>query len=63
MLELIASCSGVSELLTPERRVLDVTSGRFLTTGLFLSLAETSTAGLLVAPAPLDDPPELSAPH
>jgi hypothetical protein len=26
-------------------------------------LAETSTAGLLVAPAPLDDPPELSAPH
>jgi hypothetical protein len=53
----------VSELLTLKRRVLDDTSGRFLSTGLSLPLAETSTVGSLFGPAPLDGAPELSVPH
>jgi hypothetical protein len=50
----------MSELLTPERRVHDVTLVRFLTTDFSLPLAEISTAGSPVALAPLDgvlDPP------
>jgi hypothetical protein len=34
--------------------VLDITLGRFLTTGSFLPLAEISAVGLLVASLPLD---------
>jgi hypothetical protein len=52
----------VSELLTVERRDLDITSGRLLITDSSLPLAETSTGGSPVAPAPHDGPPELSAP-
>lgn len=33
VLKQLVHCSGVSELLTPDREVFDVTSGRFLTTG------------------------------
>jgi hypothetical protein len=46
------SSAGVLELLAPERKVLDVTADRCPTTGSSLPLAETSTAGLLVAPQP-----------
>jgi hypothetical protein len=63
MLELLAPCTGVSELPTPEGRVLNVTSGGFLTAGSSLPLAETSTASFLVAPVPLDGAPEQSAYH
>jgi hypothetical protein len=49
MLELLAHCSGVSELLIPGKGVLDVTSGRFRATGSSLPLAQTSTAGSQVA--------------
>jgi hypothetical protein len=52
----------MSELLILEGEVLDVTSGRFLITGLSLPLAETSTAGLLVVTAPLYGMPELLDP-
>jgi hypothetical protein len=45
--ELLAPSSGVSELLTPKREVLDVTTYRYLTTGSSLSLAETSPVGLV----------------
>jgi hypothetical protein len=62
MLEILASCNGVSVLLTPKRRVPDLTSGRFLTTGSSLSLAEISTAGFLVATGPLNGVLELPAP-
>jgi hypothetical protein len=37
-------------------------SGRFLTSGLSLPLAEASAAGSLVATGPLNGAPELSAP-
>jgi hypothetical protein len=53
ILELLVPCSGVSELLNPERGVLDIASGKFLTAGSSLPLTELSTAGSLVAPAPL----------
>jgi hypothetical protein len=62
MLELLAPCIGVSELLTPDRGVLNITSGRFFTTGSSLPKAETSAAGWLAAPAFLDDAAEFSAP-
>jgi hypothetical protein len=62
VLELLASCNGVSELLTPKREVLSVTSSRFLTIISSLPLAETSTAGSLVASVPLNGVPELPGP-
>jgi hypothetical protein len=40
VLELLSPCSGISELLTSERRVLDVTLDRFLTTSSSLSFTE-----------------------
>jgi hypothetical protein len=46
VLELLASCSGVS-VLTPEIRVLDIIPTRFLTTGSSLPLAEISTSDSL----------------
>jgi hypothetical protein len=52
----------VSELLTPERGVLDI-SGKFLASCLSLPLAEISTADLLVASALFDGEFELLAPH
>jgi hypothetical protein len=61
MLEILAPCSDMSVLLTPKRRVLGLISGRFLTTGLSLPLAEISTAGLLVATGPLNGTQELPA--
>jgi hypothetical protein len=48
-------------LLTPKREVPDLTSGRSLTTGSSLPLAEISAAGLLVAPRHLNGVPELPA--
>jgi hypothetical protein len=53
MLDLLAPCSGISELLAPERRVLDVTLNNLLTTDSSLSLAEISSVRLSVASAPL----------
>jgi hypothetical protein len=49
-LEMLPPCSYVSVLLTRKRRVLCINSSRFLTTGLSLSLTESSTAGSLVVP-------------
>jgi hypothetical protein len=62
ILELLAPCSGASDLLTSKRGALDVTAGMCLTTGLSLHLAETSTAGSLVVPVPCDGAPEVPAP-
>jgi hypothetical protein len=62
VLELLAPCSGMSELLIPKRGVLSLTSGRFLANGSSLSLAEISTAGSLVAAGPLNGVPELPVP-
>jgi hypothetical protein len=59
VLELLASCIGVSELLTLERRGLDITSGRFFTSESSLPMAETSAVDSLVAPVPLCGVPEL----
>jgi hypothetical protein len=53
----------MSELLTPEREILDVTFSTFLNTGSCLPLAEISVAGSPVAPAPLDGAIELPAPR
>jgi hypothetical protein len=44
----------MSELLAAKREVFGLTSGRFLTTGSSLPLAELSTAGSLVAAGPLN---------
>jgi hypothetical protein len=62
MLEVLPPCSGVSVLLSPKRGVLGFTSGRFLTTGSSVPLAEISKAGSLVAAGPLTGAPELPAP-
>jgi hypothetical protein len=48
--------------MTPKREVLDISSGRFLTTGSSLPLAEITTADLQVASRPLDVAPELPTP-
>jgi hypothetical protein len=60
--EILAPCSGVSVSLTPKREVPGFTSGRFLTTGLSLPLAEISAEGSLIATGPLNSAPELPAP-
>jgi hypothetical protein len=60
--ERLAPCSGVSVTLTPKGEVPGFISGRFLTTGLSLPLAEISAAGSLVATGPLNGAPELLAP-
>jgi hypothetical protein len=52
----------MSELLALKREALGVTTGRCLTTGSSLLLAETSTVGSLIVPVPLDGSPELQAP-
>jgi hypothetical protein len=62
LLEILAPCSGMSVLRTPKRRVYGFTSGRFLTTGLSLPLAEISTTSLLAADGPLSSAPELPVP-
>jgi hypothetical protein len=62
VLELLASYSGVSELLTPKSEVLSVTPSRFPTIVSSLPLTETSTAGSLVASVPLNGVPELPGP-
>jgi hypothetical protein len=62
VLQLLAAFSGMSELLAPEREALGITIGKCLTTGSSMLLAETSTAGLLIVPVPLDSSPELPAP-
>jgi hypothetical protein len=51
----------VSALLTPKREVLDFISGRFLSTGSSLPLAEISAADSMVADGFLNGAPELSA--
>jgi hypothetical protein len=60
--EILAPCSGVSVPLTPKREVPGFTSGRFLTTGSSLPLAEITAAGSLVAAGPLNGAPELRVP-
>jgi hypothetical protein len=62
VLELLASCSGMSELLTLKKGVFCLTSGRFPTIGSSLPLAEISAAFLMVATGTLNSELELPAP-
>jgi hypothetical protein len=52
MLELLAPCSSMPELQVAKKEILEVSAGRCPTTGVSLPLADPSTTGLPMAPAP-----------